>query len=101
MANELAIVVEKLNRIEELLNQQADEPLDLSEASKLTGLSQSFLYKLTSTNQIPHHKPRGKRIDFSKRELTKWLLQNPVKTQSEIDQQAADYVVSGKKKAAK
>lgn len=61
--------------------------LTLQEAHEYTGLSTSYLYRLTSTNQIVHYKPSGKLIFFEKEELEKWLMQNRVKTQEEIEQE--------------
>lgn len=62
--------------------------LTLQEAHEYTGISTSYLYHLTSTNQIAHFKPSGKLIFFEKEELEKWLMQNRVKTQEEIEQEA-------------
>jgi len=56
------------------------------------------MYKLTCSNKIPHFKPHGKTIYFSKEEIDMWLLKNPVKTTEQIEQEAATYVVSPKKK---
>ena len=61
--------------------------LTLQEAHEYTGLSTSYLYRLTSTNQIAHFKPSGKLIFFEKEELENWLMQNRVKTQEEIEQE--------------
>ena len=50
--------------------------LNLNEASLYLGMSQSFLYKLTSNNKIPHYKPNGKLIYFNRVELEEWMLKN-------------------------
>ena len=50
--------------------------LTFAEAAKFTGLSQSYLYKLTSAGKIPHYKPSGKLLFFKKEELQNWLLSN-------------------------
>lgn len=50
--------------------------LNFSEACIFTGLSSSFLYKLTSLQQVPFFKPRAKLIYFDRVELERWLLQN-------------------------
>jgi hypothetical protein len=39
-------------------------------------------------NCIPYYKPSGKLVYFEKSELLKWLRQNPVKSQSQIDEEA-------------
>ena len=54
--------------------------LSIDEASAYTRLTVSYLYKLTSTQEIPHYKPRGKMLYFNRDELDQWLLQNRVKT---------------------
>jgi excisionase family DNA binding protein len=46
----------------------------LSECSDYTGLSNSCLYKLTSTKMIPFYCPRGKMVYFQKSEIDAWLL---------------------------
>ena len=63
--------------------------LSFDEASKFLNLSKSYLYKLTSGNLIPHYKPQGKMLYFEK-----WLRQNPVKTQAQIEQEAQKYILN-------
>ena len=41
--------------------------------------SKSQLYKLTRTFAIPHYKPNGKTIYFSKEELVEWIKKHPRK----------------------
>lgn len=65
--------------------------LTLEEASAYTGLSKSWLYKLTSTKQIPHYKPCGKLCYFDRGELDAWIRQNRVSTTDEIEMQAQAY----------
>lgn len=67
--------------------------LNLNEACKYLELSQSHLYKLTSTGSIPHYKPNGKKLYFNRAELDQWLMRNRNITQEEIEQQAADYLI--------
>jgi len=90
-------ILEKLTSIENLLKGK-DRPLTFEEAADYLDLSKSYLYKLTSSNKIPHYKPLGKRLFFDKSELDSWLMRNPVKTNTDIDQQANDYLVNGKGK---
>lgn len=52
--------------------------LTFTEACLYMGVSESLLYKLTATHEVPHFKPRGKMIYFDKQELDHWLLQNGV-----------------------
>ncbi len=87
-------IVELVKRtIEETLKTHFDELMTFDEACKFLDCSKSHLYKLTSTHQIPHYKPNGKKIFFSRHEMCAWITRNPVKTASEIEQTAVDRVV--------
>ena len=68
--------------------------LSFDEVSTFLNLSKSYLYKLTSGNLIPHYKPQGKMLYFEKSELEAWLRQNPVKTKTQIEQEAQKYVLN-------
>ena len=85
-------------RIEELesLVYASKNVLSFEEACKYLNLSKSYLYKLTSTQMIPHYKPQGKIIYFEKDALEAWLRQNPIKTQAQIAQEASHYVLTHK-----
>ena len=48
--------------------------LTFNEAAQFTGLSKSYLYKLTSRQKVPHYKPSGKLVYFNSEELQLWLL---------------------------
>jgi excisionase family DNA binding protein len=97
---EFETIKEQLNRIETgLIGQKT--VLTFEEVAKFTGLSKSYLYKLTSTGRIPHFKPQGKLIYFERGQVEAWLMQNPIKTASAIEQEAATYVTLGRKGGAK
>ena len=83
----------QLARIERLLAGQKDT-LTLEEASAYSGISKSYLYKLTSRGVIPHYKPEGKTIYFDRVELDGWLKRNRVKTVEEIEQEAVTHVTT-------
>ncbi|WP_210466707.1 helix-turn-helix domain-containing protein [Rufibacter roseolus] len=83
----------RLQNIESLLLAQKTV-LTFEEVSAYTGLSKSYLYKLTSAAGIPHFKPQGKHIYFSKAELDQWLQRNlsgPLDASS-IEEQAETYI---------
>ena len=89
-------IIERLESIEKLLIEQQTlqkQVLNFNETCKYLELSQSHLYKLTSTGAIPHYKPNGKKIYFQRLELDQWLLRNRMDSQDEIEQQAADYLI--------
>lgn len=73
----------------------AKNVLTLDDVALLTGLSKSHLYKLTSSKEIPHYRPNGKFLYFSKDEIEKWMLRGRVASNQEIEQQAVNYVVKG------
>lgn len=87
---------ERLNRIEQLLL-GSKKVLSFDEACDYTGISRSYLYKLTSKGEITFSKPNGKIIFFSKEDLDKWLLRNRQVSKSEIENHALNYVLKNKK----
>jgi len=88
------LIMQKLERIESLLEEQVllkKEVLDFNDACQYLKLSSSHMYKLTSSQSIPHFRPNGKKLYFKRSELNDWLLRNRVDTIAEVEQQAADY----------
>lgn len=82
---------DRLRNIEAFLQSQKTV-LNFEEVAAYTGLSKSYLYKLTCSGGIPCYKPQGKRIYFNKQEIDQWLMQNRKATTKEIDNQAATFV---------
>lgn len=76
-------IEQRLDRIEKLLISQKTV-LNFEELVEYTGLSQSYLYKLTSKGDIPFYRPNGKQLYFNKEEIDTWLLRNRSKTNEEI-----------------
>jgi len=68
-------VLDKLNNLEQLLKKKDDKPLSFKEACTYLGFAPSYLYKLTYRKVIPHYKPTGKMLFFSKRELDEWIFE--------------------------
>ncbi|MFC4221336.1 helix-turn-helix domain-containing protein [Flagellimonas marina] len=85
-------LTEKLDRIERLLASNK-EVLTFEETCEYTGISRSYLYKLTAAREIPHSKPNGKMIFFEKKKLNEWLLQNGRKSKMEIEDEAIKYTL--------
>lgn len=86
-------ILNKIYDLEKLIIATTDKKaMTLEEVAIYTGLSKSYLYKLTSTGSIPHYKPRSKMLYFDRNEIDEWLLQNRQKLQSEIDQEAETFV---------
>jgi excisionase family DNA binding protein len=69
----LNLVLQGIEDIKGLLLDKQDETLNLSQVSEYLNLSKSTLYKLTMKGAIPHYKPCGKKIYFSKKEIDKWV----------------------------
>lgn len=76
-------VVEKLDILTKavLANKST---LSIIEAAAYTGLTISYLYKLTSAQEIPHYKPRGKFLYFDRAELDEWLRQGRVRSTGQL-----------------
>lgn len=89
--NDFLSIVNMLTKIEAKII--ASKPiLTFNEVVAYTGLSKSYLYKMTSAGIIPHSKPNGKQLYFSKDAIDAWLMNNKVKTQNEIEYAAITHV---------
>jgi excisionase family DNA binding protein len=89
-------ILERLDKIERLIVSQSivqKDVLNFNEACSYLELSQSHLYKLTSTRQIPHFCPQGKKLYFNRHELDGWLQRNRQSTSEEIEKQATNYII--------
>jgi excisionase family DNA binding protein len=86
---------ERLDRIERLIISNK-KVLTFDETCEYTGISRSYLYKLTSSGVIPYSKPNGKVIFFDKEKLNKWLLKNAHKSADEIEEEALNYIMKNK-----
>ena len=87
----LKIIDERLANIESLLL-SSKVVLTFDEAATYTGLSKSYLYKLTSTGGVPCYKPNGKVLYFNKTELDSWMMQNRKATSLELETKANTYL---------
>jgi len=84
-------VLKRLDKIEKLIAEQSiamKQVLSFEEGCEYLTLSPSHVYKLTSTNAIPHYKPNGKKIYFKRIELDEWLLRKRSSSVDEIEQKA-------------
>jgi excisionase family DNA binding protein len=89
-------ILKRLEAVEKKLTEQnllMKDVLNFDEAVIYLEMSESHLYKLTSKRKIPHSKPDGKLIYFDRKELDKWRMRNPIKTQDQIEATAANYNV--------
>jgi len=83
-----------INKIEILTGAVLSNKTVLSseECAAYIGVSLTHIYKLTSTQGIPHYKPRGKMVYFDRSEIDEWLLQNRIKPITETTAQAVQHV---------
>ena len=81
----------KLERIQEVML-VGKSVFSVEEACIYTGLSKSYLYKLTSAGLIPYSKPVGKLVYFSKDEIDTWLLGRKRKSPADLEQEACNFV---------
>ena len=94
-------VYKKLEIIERMLSEQnllKKDVLNLIEAAVYLDISESHLYKLTSTGLIPFYKPNGKKVYFNRCELDRWLLTNRRVSHDEIETLADDYLIRNSKR---
>lgn len=71
--------------------------LTLDEVAAFTGLSKSYIYKLTSARLIPHYKPLGKLCFFNRLEIEQWLQANAVHTTEQLEGEAANFLTMGRR----
>jgi len=92
------LILDKLTEIANKLDEQnllQKTTLNFAEACKYIDVSPSHLYKLTSTKQIPHFCPQGKKLYFKREELDAWLQRNRQSADDGTD--AADLVIRSRR----
>ncbi|OWP85302.1 hypothetical protein BWK59_00785 [Flavobacterium davisii] len=72
------------------------EILSFKEAVLYLNVSESFLYKLTSKNEIPFSKPNGGKIYFKKEDLNKWMTQNSTTSIDELEKEILTKLKKGR-----
>ncbi len=95
------LILDKLTEIASKLDEQnllQKTVLSFGEACKYLDVSESHLYKLTSTKQIPHFCPQGKKLYFKRTELDDWLQRNRQSSADEIAALATEYIFKNKGK---
>jgi excisionase family DNA binding protein len=99
MENPFELILEKLDRIEKAIAKlntsvpivEVNHPMDIKELSAYLKNSRSAIYKMTSSNDIPHYKS-GKRLYFKKSEIDEWVFSNRIKTNDDIEKEAMEYI---------
>jgi predicted DNA-binding transcriptional regulator AlpA len=95
---------ERVERIEAFLaeffgktHSNADEPINIQQASLLIGKKVSTIYGYTHRKEIPHFK-KGIHVYFFKDQLIKWIQEGKRKTVEEIEQEAEELLCRKKPK---
>lgn len=65
-----------------------------TEAARYLGVKPSYLYKMMMRRTIPYFKPGGKLCFFAKDDLDAWLTRVRVKSQTELESEAAKHMVN-------
>jgi excisionase family DNA binding protein len=94
------LILDKLSEIANKLDEQnllQKTVLNFNEACSYLDVSQSHLYKLTSTRQIPHFCPQGKKLYFNRTELDAWLQRNRQSTNEEIEQEVNEKLLKSRR----
>ena len=87
------IFMTQLADIRKLSLLAAKNVLDIDDVVALTGLSKSYIYKLTCRKEIPYYKPNGKLIYFDRQDVEGWMKQNRVISTVEAEQKASKYLM--------
>lgn len=90
-----AVLLEILE-LKKLIQEQGllkKEVLNFNEAAQYLELSQSHLYKQTSSGEIPFYKPNGKKIYFKRTELEDWMLRNRNTSTDELTQDVTNSLI--------
>ncbi len=75
------LLINKIKRMEKTI-------LNFTDLATYTGLSKSYLYKLSSEGKIPGYKPFGKCLFFELEAIDNWLKQNPIINAQELETKA-------------
>ncbi|HEX7413658.1 MAG TPA: helix-turn-helix domain-containing protein [Bacteroidia bacterium] len=73
------------------------EILDVKQAAEFLRLKITTLYEKTSEKTIPHFK-KGNKLYFNRDELQAWVQEGKVKTNSELQGEAASYTMHKQRK---
>jgi len=73
---EINLKLDKIQVQNKLISIRTKDVFNFYEACIFLELSNSHLYKMTSSKQIPYYKPTGKKLYFKRTELIEWLLRN-------------------------
>lgn len=84
MLMKIFLSIQELIELVKEMRINGKELLTFREAVIYFGFTENHLYKLTQKKKIPFNKPFGKKIWFSKSEVTEWIKAGRVAPDSEI-----------------
>ena len=96
---ELKSILLKSLEVPQQSTKDGDELLTIEEAGEILKLAVPTIYGLVNRRIIPYMK-KGKRLFFSRKELTDWIKTGRRKTTIEISKEAEKHI-SGKRKGGK
>jgi len=92
----IKLILEKLDYLEQLIQNTNKEILSVEELKKYTGFKKSYIYHLVHHNKIPYSKPNGKYLFFEKLEIDQWLLKNKSMSHDQIQENARKYTLKNR-----
>lgn len=99
MEEQLEKIMQRLADLEVCSLLKAKNVLTLEDAALLLGKKKETVRKLMQKHIIPYYKPTRNDLYFKRSELEAYMLQNRVKTDSEVEQEALNYCKTHKIKS--
>jgi excisionase family DNA binding protein len=87
-----------VNRIRDVIRVEQSEVLNPDQAAAFLNISKPYLYRLTSSGDIPFSKPHGKMIYFSRKDLVDYALSNRRAGSIDIEARAATIMATSRRK---
>lgn len=69
-------VLSRLDDIEEKIRLGNADTYTTDDLVKVLGISKAEIYKMTAKNEIPCHRPTGRRLMFKRKEINRWVSLN-------------------------
>lgn len=69
-------VLSRLDDIEEKIRLGNADTYTTDDLVKVLGISKAEIYRLTAKNEIPCHRPTGRRLMFKRKEINRWVSLN-------------------------
>lgn len=85
-------IEQRLDRIETLLRGNITEVMNVKEVAAFLKLSESRIRHMVAGKEIPHYRNSKGQVSFKKSEIEAWRLGERVKTNEELEIQAATYM---------